>query len=172
MKLLFGLNNIHKSYGAQVILDNATLSVYEGHKIGVIGRNGAGKSTLCKIIAGHETHDSGKVSKSAAFRFGYLEQHDPWRLDETVIDFLVRHTKKEPWQCGKIAASFQLKNELLRTTIGELPGGYRTRVKLAAMLLEEPNFLILDEPSNYLDLKTLILLEEFLKDYKGGFLIE
>ena len=171
MKLLLQLNQIRKSYGARVILEDATVSFLENQKIGVIGRNGAGKSTLCKIITGHEEQDGGTVSRSPDLRLSYLEQHDPYKLDETVIDFLMRYTGKEEWQCGKVAGRFQLKNQLLQTKIGALSGGYRTRVKLTSMLLAEPNFLLLDEPTNYLDLKTLILLEEFLQDYDGGFII-
>ena len=171
MKQLLQLTDIHKAYGALVVLDDASVSVCEDQKIGVIGRNGAGKSTLCKIITGHEEADSGAITKSPDFRLAYLEQSDPYSLNETVIGFLERTTGKEEWQCGEVAARFQLKNELLEAAIGSLPGGYRTRVKLASMLLADPNFLILDEPTNYLDLKTLILLEEFLRDYHGGFLI-
>jgi ATP-binding cassette, subfamily F, member 3 len=171
LKVLLTLSEIHKSYGANVILDGATAAFGEDQKIGVIGRNGAGKSTLCKIITGHEEADGGEISKSADLRLSYLEQHDPYSLDETVMAFLMRYSEKEEWQCGKVAGSFQLKHQILETRIGALSGGYRTRVKLAAMLLREPNFLILDEPTNYLDLKTLILLEEFLQDYDGGFLI-
>ncbi|MSQ46594.1 MAG: ABC-F family ATP-binding cassette domain-containing protein, partial [Ignavibacteria bacterium] len=104
-------------------------------------------------------------------RLSYLEQHDPYTLDETVVGFLMRYSEKEEWECGKIASKFQLKNEILESTIGSLAGGFRTRVKLTAMLLRDPNFLILDEPTNYLDLKTLILLEEFLQNYRGGFII-
>ncbi|MDP8230019.1 MAG: ABC-F family ATP-binding cassette domain-containing protein, partial [Candidatus Gorgyraea atricola] len=171
MKTLLQLTNIHKAYGAQIILDAFSVTISENQKIGVIGRNGAGKTTMCRIITGHEVPDDGTVQKSKRFRLAYLEQHDPYRLDETVISFLSRYTEKEEWQCGKVAARFQLKNELLETLIGTLSGGFRTRVKLVAMLLKDPNILILDEPTNYLDLKTLILLEEFLQDYRGGFLI-
>jgi len=171
LKVLLQLNDIHKSYGARVILEDATASFLENQKIGVIGRNGAGKSTLCKIITGHEEADRGTLIRSTELRLSYLEQHDPFKLDESVIGFLMRYTQKEEWRCGKVAGRFQLKNEILSAPIGSLSGGYRTRVKLASMLLAEPNFLILDEPTNYLDLKTLILLEEFLQDYDGGFLI-
>jgi len=171
MKTLVQLKSIHKSYGAQIILDDANLSVFEGQKVGVIGRNGAGKSTLCNIITGQDNFDSGNIRKSRDFHLAYLQQHDPYDLNETVMDFLQRFTGKEKWQCGKIAARFQIKNELLSANIGKLPGGYRTRVKLTSMLLTDPNFLIMDEPSNYLDLKTLILLEELLLDFSGGFLI-
>ncbi|MCK4905219.1 ABC-F family ATP-binding cassette domain-containing protein [bacterium] len=171
MKTLLQLKNIHKAYRLQVIFDDVSFTISENQKIGVIGRNGSGKSTLCKIITGHEEQDSGTVQKSAIFRLAYLEQHDPYKLDETVVDFLVRYTEKEPWQCAKIAARFQITNEMLSEKIGVLSGGYRTRVKLASMLLRDPNLLILDEPTNYLDLRTLILLEEFLKNFRGGFLI-
>ncbi len=170
-RVLLQLNNIHKSYGANVILDGAGASFLESQKVGVIGRNGAGKSTLCKIITGHEEADAGAVVKSQNLRLSYLEQHDPYSLDETVMAFLMRHTGKEKWRCGEVAGQFQLKNEMLNTRIGELSSGYRTRVKLASMLLADPNFLILDEPTNYLDLKTLILLEDFFRDYHGAFLI-
>ncbi|MDA0986446.1 MAG: ABC-F family ATP-binding cassette domain-containing protein [Bacteroidetes bacterium] len=171
MKILIQLVNIKKNYGANTILDNATVSFAENQKVGIIGRNGAGKSTMCKIITGHEEEDGGTVVKHEDLRLSYLEQHDPYRLDETVIEFLMRYCEKEEWECGKIANKFQLKNEILNATIGSLAGGFRTRVKLTAMLLREPNFLILDEPTNYLDLKTLILLEEFLQNYRGGFII-
>lgn len=171
MKVLLELNNIRKAYGARVILDGASVSLSDDQKVGVIGRNGAGKSTLCRIITGHEEADGGTVNKSAGFRLAYLEQLDPYRLDETVIDFLQRYTGKEDWQCGKVAGSFQLKHDLLTAEIGSLPGGYRTRVKLASMLLTDPNFLIMDEPTNYLDLKTLMLFEEFLQDFRGGFMV-
>jgi ATP-binding cassette, subfamily F, member 3 len=171
LKTLLQLKNIHKAYGAHVILDDLGVTISEDQKIGVIGCNGAGKSTLCKIIIGEEEQDSGTIRKSADFRLAYLEQQDSYKLDETVSAFLMRYTGKEAWQCGKVAASFQIKNELLEDEIGMLSGGFRTRVKLAAMLLRDPNFLILDEPTNYLDLKTLILLEEFLQDFHGGFLV-
>jgi ATP-binding cassette subfamily F protein 3 len=170
-KALLQLQDLHKSYGPRAILDGASASFSTDQKIGVIGRNGSGKSTLCKIITGHEEADSGRISKSANLKLSYLEQQDPFRLDETVLSFLVRYTHKEEWQCGEMAHRFHISNEMLSWTLSTLPGGYRTRAKLAAMLLAEPNFLILDEPTNYLDLSTLILLENFLQDFRGGYLI-
>ena len=171
MSVLLQLNNIDKQYGHISILEKASASFSKYQKIGVIGRNGAGKSTLCKIIIGQEEMDGGTISRNSELRLNYLEQHDPYQEKETVLDFLTRYTGKEAWECGEIAGRFQLKNELLEAEISSLPGGYRTRVKLAAMLLGDPNFLILDEPTNYLDLSTLILLENFLSDFNGGFLI-
>jgi len=169
--VLLQLHNISKRYGAKYILDDASASFSEDQKIAFIGRNGAGKSTLCKIIIGQEKMDSGKITANSELRLSYLEQHDPFQPHETVLEFLMRYTEKPEWECAELAAKFQLKNELLETKISTLPGGYQTRVKLTAMLLNDPNFLILDEPTNYLDLSTLILLENFLRNFNGGFLI-
>ncbi len=171
MSALIQVQNISKHYGPTELFSDASVNIFEGQKIGVIGRNGAGKSTFCKLITKETEADLGSIHTSKEMRLSYLEQHDPFKPDEKVMDFLIRHTGKESWQCGKVAGSFQLKNQLLDTQIAELSGGYQTRVKLAAMLLEEPNFLILDEPTNYLDLNTLMLLEHFLRSFQGGFLI-
>lgn len=171
MPVLLQISQIHKAYGATVILDEATASFSSEQKIGMIGRNGAGKSTLCRILTGHEAADSGTISQNSALRLNYLEQHDTFTAGETVLDFLMRTTGAEAWRCGEQAADFHIENERLNVPVQSLPGGYQTRVKLTAMLLREPNFLVLDEPSNYLDLSTLILLENFLIDFKGGYLI-
>jgi len=171
MTVLLQVNELHKAYGAVTILDSANASFGDDQKIGVIGRNGAGKSTLCRIITGHESADSGNIIRNTALRLSYLEQHDTFKPGENVLDFLTRTTRAEHWECGQIAARFQLKNEILEASVRNLPGGFQTRVKLAAMLLGDPNFLILDEPSNYLDLSTLILLENFLINFRGGYLV-
>ena len=171
MPVLLQINQITKAYGARVILDGATASFSSDQKIGVIGRNGSGKSTLCRILTCHETADSGTISRNSALRLRYLEQHDTFKAGESVLDFLIRTTGAEAWQCGQTAARFHIENERLGLPVQSLPGGYQTRVKLTAMLLGEPNFLVLDEPSNYLDLSTLILLENFLVDFRGGCLI-
>jgi ATP-binding cassette, subfamily F, member 3 len=171
MTVLLQVNDLHKAYGAVTILDAATATFSDDQKVGVIGRNGAGKSTLCRIITGHEAADSGTITRNAALRLSYLEQHDTFKPGETVVDFLMRTTRSEHWECGQIAAQFQLENEILEAPVRNLPGGFQTRVKLAAMLLGDPNFLILDEPSNYLDLSTLILLENFLINFRGGYLV-
>ena len=171
MPAILQLKEIEKKFGPRTIFEEASVTLDSEKKTGFIGRNGAGKSTLCKIIIGQETADSGEIIQSNDLRLSYLEQHDAFTPEETVLDFLTRHTGQEPWRCGKVAGRFQLKHGLLDAKIKSLSGGYQTRVKLTAMLLRDPNFLILDEPSNYLDLKTLILLEEFLEDFDGGFLI-
>ncbi|MBT3865284.1 ABC-F family ATP-binding cassette domain-containing protein [Candidatus Peregrinibacteria bacterium] len=171
MATILQINRLTKAYGPQIILDNADLIVSDRQKIGVIGRNGAGKSTLFKIIVGEEDIDEGEININERTRIGYLTQHSEHEEDESVIDFLMRSSGKQDWECGKVAGSFQIKNELLEAKIVSLAGGYQMRVKLIAMLLKEPNLLLLDEPTNYLDLSTQILLEKFLENYKGSFLL-
>lgn len=171
MSTLLQVNNLHKSFGPRVILSNVTLTIAEKQKIGVIGRNGAGKSTLFRIVVGDEQATSGEVLIHDNTRLGYLTQHDPYSFDETVMEFLLRSTGKEEWQCAKMAGKFQIKNEMLNRTIGSLAGGYQMRVKLIDLLLHDPNLLLLDEPTNYLDLSTLLLLEQFLQTYNGTFLL-
>ena len=171
MPVLLQVNKICKAYGANVLLEDATASFSSDQKIGMIGRNGAGKSTLCRMITGHEASDSGTITQNSELKLSYLEQHDTFRPGEKVLDFLMRTTGAENWQCGATASRFQIRQDRLEEPIQNLPGGYQTRVKLTAMLLGEPNFLVLDEPSNYLDLSTLILLENFLRDFKGGHLV-
>ncbi len=171
MAVMLQVQNLRKTYGARVLLDDCSASFGSDQKIGVIGRNGAGKSTLCKIILGEEEKDSGQIIRNSDLRLAYLEQHDPYKLEETVADFLVRYTRREEWECGEITHRFEIDYDKFHAPIGTLSGGFRTRVKLAAMLLKNPNFLILDEPTNYLDLSTLILLEHFLQEFRGGYLI-
>jgi ATP-binding cassette subfamily F protein 3 len=171
MATLLQIENISKAYGHQVIFNQASLTIQEQKKIGVIGRNGAGKSTLFKMLTGHEEVDTGTVNVYRQARLGYLEQHDPFKPGETVVGFLTRYTGKEEWQCGKVASQFQLNNGILSSRIDSLAGGYQMRVKLTAMLLEEPNLLLLDEPTNYLDLSTQLLFEQFLKSFRGGYMI-
>ncbi len=171
MPVLLQVNHLHKAYGANIILDDAIASFSSDQKIGVIGRNGAGKSTLCRIITGHETADSGTITRNTELRLAYLEQHDSFHANETVLDFLMRQSGREHWECGAMAAQFKITNDQLTHVVSSLPGGFQTRVKLTAMLLTDPNFLVMDEPSNYLDLSTLVLLENFLIGFRGGYLI-
>ncbi len=171
MKALIHLEDVSKHYGSQIIFESVTAAFYSGQKIGVIGRNGSGKSTLARLITGEEEPDSGRIVRTRDLRLSYLEQQDPFERDETALAFLLRYTDQEEWRCGEVAGRFQLRPEHLDTHMGELSGGYQTRVKLAAMLLREPNFLVMDEPTNYLDLSTLLLLEEFLRDFRGGYMI-
>lgn len=168
---IINIVNISKRFVHKVLLDNVNLLIEEKSKIGMIGRNGAGKTTLLKILMGLEEADDGEIVFSNDIKIGYLRQQGGFDDNEKVIDYLTRVTGKESWKCSKIASRFAIDHIKVNYNLGSLSSGYRMRVKLAEMMLDEPNFLILDEPSNFLDLNTLIDLENFLMDYNGGFLI-
>lgn len=170
-KSVINIVNVSKSFVNKILLDKANLLIEEKSKIGMIGRNGAGKTTLIKILIGEEEADGGEIIFSDEVKIGYLSQGENFDETEKVIDYLIRATGKESWACSKIASRFGIDHIKVNYNIGDLSSGYRMRIKLAEMMLNEPNFLLLDEPSNFLDLNTLIDLENFLLDYKGGFLI-
>ncbi|MEX2112346.1 MAG: ABC-F family ATP-binding cassette domain-containing protein [Pirellulales bacterium] len=171
MAVLLQLRDAYKSYGHQVLLDAAEVTLTDAHNVGFIGRNGAGKSTLCKVLLGQEELDRGEIIRHPQLRLGYLRQHDPFLPGETVLEFLMRDSAQPDWKCGEVAGRFELKGPYLEGPIQQLSGGWQTRVKLAALLLHDPNLLLLDEPTNFLDLRTQILLEHFLRDFKQACLI-
>ncbi len=171
MRPLLEIQKLNKKFGHRVIFDDAGIVISDEQKTAVVGRNGAGKSTLFKMILGQEEIDSGTIRHMPGVRIGYVEQHAEFPANETVMAFLMHSSGKEEWECAKMAGQFQLKRELLTTPAANLSGGYRMRVKLAAMLLADPNLLLLDEPTNYLDLSTLLLLERLLKNYRGSMLV-
>ncbi len=171
MAVLFQIRNAYKSYGDQVLLDNAEATITDDAKIGFVGRNGAGKSTLLRVLLGEEELDAGEVVKHPNLRVGYLRQHDPFQPGESAMDFLMRDSEQPDWKCGEVAGRFEIKGDYLFGPVGDLSGGWQTRVKLAALLLHEPNLLLLDEPTNFLDLRTQILLEHFLTSFREACLI-
>ena len=171
MAVLLQIRKAVKSYGEQVLLDEADATIIDDVKVGFVGRNGAGKSTLLKILLGDDELDSGEIIKHPRLNIGYLRQHDPFEPGETALEFLMRDSGQPDWKCGEVAGEFELKGAYLDGPLSELSGGWQTRVKLAALLLHEPNLLLLDEPTNFLDLRTQILLEHFLRGYKEACLI-
>jgi ATP-binding cassette subfamily F protein 3 len=171
MAVLLQVKNAHKSYGSQILLDDAEVTLVDDVKVGFVGRNGAGKSTLLRVMLGDEELERGEVIRHPKLRLGYLRQHDPFQPGETALQFLMRDSKQPDWKCGEVAGEFEIKADYLEGPVAKLSGGWQTRVKLAALLLHEPNLLLLDEPTNFLDLRTQILLEHFLRNYKEACLI-
>lgn len=171
MAVLIQIRDAYKRYGDQILLEGAEAALIDDVKVGFVGRNGAGKSTLLKILLGEEELEKGEVIHHPSLRVGYLRQHDPFLPGESALDFLIRDSGKPDWKCGEVAGQFELKGAYLEGPVKALSGGWQTRVKLAALLLHEPNLLMLDEPTNFLDLRTQILLEHFLRDFNKAALI-
>lgn len=171
MGVLLQIRGAEKSYGEQVLLDDASVTLTDDVKVGFVGRNGAGKSTLLRILLDEEELEKGEVVRHPNLQVGYLRQHDPFHPGESALEFLMRDSDQPEWKCGEVAGQFELKGSYLTGPVSELSGGWQTRVKLAALLLHEPNLLLLDEPTNFLDVRTQILLEHFLRGFNKAALI-
>ncbi len=168
---LLEVNHLSKSYGKQVVVKDVSFVVAEGQKIALIGRNGSGKTTLMNMLIGAEEKDEGDLKLFDRTRVGLIRQHEVLPSDKSVAAFLEERSGKPVWTVAKLASEFGLHAEHLEKSADQLSGGFQMRVKIVAMLLDEPNLLLLDEPVNYLDLNTLLLLEYFLKSYKGSFVL-
>jgi ATP-binding cassette subfamily F protein 3 len=167
---LLQLQSGSKAYSTKNLFDEANFAVNEGEHVGVIGPNGAGKTTLFKIIAGLDQLDSGELIKSRNLRLGYLAQHDHWKKDETIEDYL--STCSLPlWELKNLGRKLGLSDEMFSRPILGLSGGYRMRCKLLYLIGQQPNLMLLDEPTNYLDLETTLVLEHFLQGYEGAFML-
>lgn len=161
-----------KSFGARTIFSKASFAVNEGEKVGVIGPNGAGKSTLFRILVGLEELDSGQITRANGLRIGYLEQEDRRSSPHlTVEEHLASQTATPIWEVKQFAPKLGLKLDFFPRPIMSLSGGYRMRVKLLYLLASKPDLMLLDEPTNYLDLETLVVLENFLQSSESAFLL-
>lgn len=168
---LLQVNSGTKAFGAHRVFDGASFAINEGEHVGVIGPNGAGKTTLFKIIVGEQELDGGELTTSNSLSLGYLSQHDTWTAEETGNSYLERVSKLPLWEVKSMGRDLQVTEAVLNRPILSLSGGYRMRIKLIGLLGSNPNLMLLDEPTNYLDLETTLLLERFLQNYKGAFLL-
>ena len=156
------VQNLTKTFGALVLLQDINFSVGEGQKVGLIAKNGTGKSTLLEILAGHESYDDGKIIFRNDIRLSFLEQTPKFDPDERVIDACFNHQGDEE----RLLRAKQILTQLhifdLDQPMCQLSGGQQKRVALANVLITQPDFLILDEPTNNLDLDMIIWLENYL----------
>lgn len=162
------IQNLTKSFGAQVLFRNISFSIAEGQCVGLIAQNGTGKSTLLSILTGHEGYDEGKIIFRRDLKIGYLRQSPVFPFQKTVLEACFHEEKgeKEEQREERILKAKQILTQLklrnLDQPVGELSGGQQKRVALAAVLIKDPDFLILDEPTNHLDLQMIEWLENYL----------
>ncbi len=172
------LIKVHKSYGSLQIMKGFDYTFKRGERIGVVGKNGVGKSTFLKIALQLEKPDSGKINHGDTVVFGNFSQDGlKYKEDKRAIEYVKDMAEYFPLNDGsKISASqfmekFGFSAEQQFTPLSKLSGGEKRRLHLMSVLFLNPNFLVLDEPTNDLDLQTLRTLEEFLMEYPGCIII-
>lgn len=156
------VQNLTKSFGAQVLFKDISFSIAEGQHIGLVAQNGTGKSTLLSILTGKEGYDSGSIIYRNDLRVGMLEQSPHFDPEESVLDACFNHEGNPERLLKAKQILTMLKLYDLEQPMGQLSGGQQKRVALANVLILEPDFLILDEPTNHLDLEMIEWLEGYL----------
>lgn len=156
------VQNLTKSFGAQVLFKDISFSIAEGQHIGLVAQNGTGKSTLLSILTGKEGYDSGSIIYRNDLRVGMLEQSPHFDPEESVLDACFNHEGNPERILKAKQILTMLKLYDLDQPMGQLSGGQQKRVALANVLILEPDFLILDEPTNHLDLEMIEWLEGYL----------
>lgn len=177
-KKILELKNVSKSYGGKLVIKPFSFLFDTRQKIGIIGPNGSGKTTFLNILTGRINSDTGEIDRGFHTHFGYFDQHSA-ELDPNMrlIEFIKKagETIKLADGCDITASAmlerFLFPSILHYTPIGKLSGGEKRRLYLLHVLMKNPNFLVLDEPTNDLDIKTLAILEDFLTDFGGCILI-
>ncbi len=171
---IFEAVDVSKAFGPKIILDKFSYTFARYEKVGIIGPNGVGKSTFIKMLQGIEPIDSGRWDIGSTVRFGYYSQDGiQFNPDDKVIDAVTRLAEDIELKDGEHIAPMQYLQRFLFSVpdqqkyIHTLSGGERCRLHLATVLMRRPNFLILDEPTNDLDIITLGILEEYLAEFKG-----
>src|SRR5216683_2415597 len=187
--------------GGRALLDQANAQIPDGSKVGLVGRNGAGKSTLLDLIRGVLQPDAGTIELPRGHRIGFLAQEapsgaatpletvlaadterasllderesgaEPQRAAEIETTLVEIDAHSAPSRAARILAGLGLDEAMQRRPVGDLSGGWRMRVALAAILFAEPDLLLLDEPTNHLDLEAALWLERFLRRYRHSFVL-
>lgn len=167
------LDKINKSFGNKKLIEDFTYIFLRDDRIGIVGKNGCGKSTLLKMIMGLEQPDSGKIDIGTTIKIGYFSQMNEYlNENERVIDYVKDTASYIETPEGRITASqmcerFLFTPELQYSLIAKLSGGEKRRLYLLHVLMQQPNVLILDEPTNDLDIMTMTILEDYLEKFDG-----
>ena len=167
------IENISKAYGNRCLIKDFTYYTIRNERIGIVGHNGCGKSTLLKMIMGKEQPDSGTITIGDTIKIGYFAQeNEDMQGDEKVIDYIRNiaeyiETTKGQASASQMLERFLFSPDMQYTPISKLSGGEKRRLYLLKVLMAAPNVLILDEPTNDLDIATLTILEDYLDGFEG-----
>ncbi|MCC7051149.1 MAG: ABC-F family ATP-binding cassette domain-containing protein, partial [Bacteroidia bacterium] len=177
-KKIIELKNVCKSYGTKKIIENFNYLFKAGERIGIVGANGVGKTTFLNVIMGLEKTDSGRVEHGDTVVFGYYSQQGlDTKEDKRVIEVIkdiaehIELNNNTTVSASQLLNMFLFTNEMQYAPVSKLSGGEKKRLNLCKVLIKNPNFLVLDEPTNDLDLITLQILEDFLLQFNGCLII-
>ena len=172
------MHKVQKSFGEKIILSHFNYTFQRNERIGIIGKNGSGKSTFLNLLTSNDTVDAGKIIWGETLKFGYYTQKGiPVKEEQKVIDVIKEYGDFIPLKKGRKISAQQLLERFLFDRkkqydfVNKLSGGEKKRLYLCTVLIQNPNFLILDEPTNDLDIITLNVLESFLLDFPGCLIV-
>ena len=177
MSTLLSTRNLSFQPGHTSLLTDISVALNQGEKIGLIGYNGCGKSTLMKLLSGQLTPDEGTITPANRVVMAYIEQHLPESLNtlslaDAVLEKLPAELHlSEMWRAEMLLTQMGFEPAQWQLPVTALSGGQHTRLLLARALISQPDLLLLDEPGNHLDLPTILWLEQFLKNWRGSFIL-
>lgn len=177
MSTLLTAHSLRVDTAFGTLFDSLSFTLKKGDRIGLLGDNGCGKSTLLKILDGTQSPAAGTVSLAGHCLLARVEQHLPETLDPlTMLDAVLAQLSigerdSLRWKAESLLAGMGFTTQETALTSATLSGGQHTRLLLARALISDPDLLLLDEPSNHLDLPTLLWLEQFLQNWSGSFVL-
>jgi ATP-binding cassette subfamily F protein 3 len=165
---MIGVENLHKSFGSQILFEGASFKLNPKERIGLVGLNGHGKTTLFRIIIGEESPDTGTISVPKHYRIGYVRQDLNFTKDtvlKEVMTGLPVQERDHYWKVEKVLTGLGFNTDEMQHHPLDFSGGFQVRLNLAKVLVSEPDLLLLDEPTNYLDITSIRWVERFLMNW-------